>query len=769
VEKYLFLVKYRSKGDMLMEKKGKLNGGRGFLVDCSAVSPLLGFVLLLMILMTAMAIIQSTAVPQWNREVEAKHLDSLKYEVADIGRVVAISASTGNPAKVVLNAGVSYPNYYVLFSPSKASTTINAVPLAINISGNIVLSEQSAAIVVEPNYYYYSRVSLIYEHSAVLREEMNSIVIPESDQSAFSRNSIHLAIIKPNFYSFATTETASIVLVPESYGGSQLFSGSIEFECYDENTAKWWNNTLSSIYGHDKVSVNGRTVKLENLQEIYFSISVFSVYTVSRGEIILSPSPNILKLLPVSKTDYSVYFGSTVMLVAKVIDTYGNPVKKASVTISDPCAGASSQKSDENGLVIYYFNANCIGDKTVTLSVDGYSLNFNINVQAVSGGGGGSGGTFVLEWYGANFERLSGNYEWDVGNKGNLTSLYVRVLFDGNAVPNIPIYFAFNNSTVVSVNDKSPSTNLTGWAYINLTANMNGTVAVVAVVSDSSARLNITVTGVGPANLPPTQPNIQTDKKYYRSGETITATAYGSMDPNGDRVTYYYRFLDYTSGALLRDWDTGNTYTVTSSEEGHVIRVYAKACDSSNSCSIENYVDVSVIKVITIRPSADSYVYSGSAGTNYGNSPQLISGLGNRADRIYRIYIKFDLSEIPANAVIFGANLYLYKYSGSTGVAMNVHRVLSGWEENTINWNNKPSYEPAYTDRRASPSNDNWMFWNVTRDVRGFVDGSYSNHGWYIKHNDETTLNTRVYFRSKEYTDPSQVPYLYIEYALRVD
>ncbi|NHW23563.1 MAG: DNRLRE domain-containing protein [Archaeoglobales archaeon] len=58
------------------------------------------------------------------------------------------------------------------------------------------------------------------------------------------------------------------------------------------------------------------------------------------------------------------------------------------------------------------------------------------------------------------------------------------------------------------------------------------------------------------------------------------------------------------------------------------------------------------------------------------------------------------------------------------------------------------------------------IYRNVTRDVQGFLNGSYDNYGWCIKHNDESTLNTRVYFYSREYT--SNKPYLHIEYAPKV-
>ena len=742
-------------------------------VDGKAVSPLIGFILLMAIVMGLIGILQSTSLPQWNKAVEAKHLSSLKYEVADISRLISISASTGSPAKVVLKAGVDYPNYYILFSPSKASTTISAVNLSVKISGSLQIEDNSSAIIVEPNYLYSSKSKLIYEHSAVLREEMNGIVLVESDQSAFSRDSIHLSIIKANFGSFATTETASIILIPESVGGRNIFSGTIEFECYDEKTARWWNETLGRIYGQDNVKVlsDGRTVKIENLDNILLSISVFSAYAVYGGEILPAPVSGSVKLVGISQEYFEVYQHSTVTLVAKTVDDYGNPVRNVLVTIDDPCNNTNlPQKSDENGLVWYYFNANCVDLQTVTFSVDSESLIFNISVLQLPTGGGGGDGTFQISWFKEPNASPIQNYDWNVSMTGNQTKFYVRVLFEGNGVPNIPISFAFNNSSIVSVNDKSTSTNSTGWAYINLTANMNGSVAVVAIAGDSSARLNITITGAGQANLPPTQPSVSTDKRYYRAGETITATASGSTDPDGDPITYYYRFLDLSAGSILRDWSTVNTYTVTSGEEGHVIRVFAKACDDSNACSTESYVDVGVIKVITIKPSADAHVYGDRPGSNYGNTQNLISGVWNTASRIYRIYIKFDLSEIPADSVVFESRLYLYKYSGSNNILINVHRVLGDWQENTIRWNNKPDYESTPTDQARSPSNNRWMNWNVTRDVQSFVNGDHPNYGWCIKHSSESTLNTRVYFRSKEYTtNPNLQPYLQIEYAPKVD
>jgi len=222
---------------------------------------------------------------------------------------------------------------------------------------------------------------------------------------------------------------------------------------------------------------------------------------------------------------------------------------------------------------------------------------------------------------------------------------------------------------------------------------MNGGVAVVAVALDRAARLNITVTGLI-TNNPPSRPAIQTDKKYYYSGETITATASGSADPDGDPVTYYYyKFYDLTSGTTLQDWNTSNTYTIGSSSEGHVIRVYARACDNKGACSSENFTDVGVIKVLTLYPTdniyGDAYVYDLASDTNYGKLPYLISGV-SRGGGVYRTYIKFNLSSIPLGSTVLSARLNLVYYNARSGCVIEVYTASGMWYENNITWSNAP-------------------------------------------------------------------------------
>ncbi len=346
-------------------------------MDSRAVSPLIGFILLMSIVMGLIGILQSTAVPQWNKAVEARHFGELKYEVADVSKVISISASTGSPAKVVLKAGVDYPNYYVLVSPSKASTTTSVKDLGVRIlnsDGVALVDEKTSAIIFEPNYFYSSRSKLIYEHSAVLRLE-DSVVLKESDQNSFSKSSISLYILKAKFNSFATTETANLILIPISVGGRNPFSGNIIFECFDEKTAEWWNSTLKEVYRDSdvRVSRNDNIVEVANLKNITLSINVFEVYAVVSGETSQAFGITPEKFTPLTDTQFSVYQYSTVMLGAKLVDRFGNPVKNYPVTISVSSSNGVCNSNpyqtatNERGEIWYYFNANVTPEQNKTI------------------------------------------------------------------------------------------------------------------------------------------------------------------------------------------------------------------------------------------------------------------------------------------------------------------------------------------------------------------------------------------------------------------
>lgn len=457
-------------------------------MDSKAVSALIGFVLMLAIIMGFIGIMQSKFVPEWNKDVEAKHLDKLSYEVADLSEAVSLAASTGNPAKVVLDAGVEYPEYYVLVSPSKSSGTIRVKPLNVSIGG--IGNFRTHAIIFRPNYFYLSPPLLVFEHSAVLRIHNSSVVV-DSDQSSFTRDRITLFLVNATFNEFSTTENINIVLYPVSYGGHTLYSGTLSFECYDEETASWWNETLSKIFGQSNVSKNGNSITLQ-VNNIELSVNYFVASATSAGEVEYDQelSPAHLKPLLNNQTTYQLSSGQTKEFGVAVLDKFMNPVrgpgKLNSVTVSSDC-GSCNVYTNPNGEVWCDFvagNGECTGDVTFTLG--SFSVKYHVHVkQPVAAGGG----IFDVSW------NVS-SYDWNVSQVGYEKRFKVTVSYNSNPVSNINVDIATDNASVVSVPSEI-TTNSEGEGVVDVWAMSNGTANVFAAVGGSVGILELAITGVG--------------------------------------------------------------------------------------------------------------------------------------------------------------------------------------------------------------------------------------------------------------------------------
>lgn len=96
----------------------------------------------------------------------------------------------------------------------------------------------------------------------------------------------------------------------------------------------------------------------------------------------------------------------------------------------------------------------------------------------------------------------------------------------------------------------------------------------------------------------------------------------------------------------------------------------------------------------------DAPVYSGTETTNYGSTTQMI--IGEASSQNYgRTYMKFDLSFLIAEAItyhdILSACLYFTEVESeiierAAPSVIQAYLVDGQWNENTINWENKPDY-----------------------------------------------------------------------------
>ncbi|MBP8717461.1 MAG: DNRLRE domain-containing protein [Candidatus Atribacteria bacterium] len=176
---------------------------------------------------------------------------------------------------------------------------------------------------------------------------------------------------------------------------------------------------------------------------------------------------------------------------------------------------------------------------------------------------------------------------------------------------------------------------------------------------------------------------------------------------------------------------------------------------------------------ITLQPDpivgVDAQVYSAVPSTNYGDL--WFSSIGNSGSTITRMYIKFYLSAVPANARIVGAYLNLYQYhtSGSNNFTTGLYRVTDDWDESTITWNLQPdsSTDAEITNNITAGAGIWESWWDLDTLVQGWLDGSITNYGMVLKDTNETSVNNIAYFYTSDYTgDVTERPKLEIEYYI---
>ena len=172
-------------------------------------------------------------------------------------------------------------------------------------------------------------------------------------------------------------------------------------------------------------------------------------------------------------------------------------------------------------------------------------------------------------------------------------------------------------------------------------------------------------------------------------------------------------------------------------------------------------------------PTDDTFIYKPVPDSNQGWKDHMVTrnAYGAEGSDIYQddILVRFDISSISLGTAIISAtlNLYYYQYADNNPVGreLNLYRVTSDWDENTVTWDTQPSYASSPTTYSTVPSSYDWMSWDVSDDIQSYVNGENPNYGWKIT--DENYWGTGnipiTYFRTKEYGE--FIPYLEVEFA----
>ncbi|MCD6100146.1 MAG: DNRLRE domain-containing protein, partial [Candidatus Marinimicrobia bacterium] len=141
--------------------------------------------------------------------------------------------------------------------------------------------------------------------------------------------------------------------------------------------------------------------------------------------------------------------------------------------------------------------------------------------------------------------------------------------------------------------------------------------------------------------------------------------------------------------------------------------------------------------------SGDTYIENYSTSSNYGSSSSLYFGI-NGMGITFRTLLKFNLSGIPAEALVTSAKLKLYVYSleNASSYQYSLHRVTTDWVENEATWQrpkngapnwNGGSYESTSLYTRTV-SSTGWNYWyNLGDLVQQWLRGTVANDGLLLK------------------------------------
>ena len=182
-------------------------------------------------------------------------------------------------------------------------------------------------------------------------------------------------------------------------------------------------------------------------------------------------------------------------------------------------------------------------------------------------------------------------------------------------------------------------------------------------------------------------------------------------------------------------------------------------------------------QLITIqsgKDTKDAFVSSENSSWNYnGFDLSVGSDTVNSVRRIYRIYLKFDLSPLPINAVVLDAKLALQPYLFpisivTTPMQAGVFQVEIPWEEDMITWDNQPKSSiiaEAVTEIPYNPG-VKFVYWNITGLFQGWQDGNITNNGMMVRVVDENLDYGYIGFWSSDYGEVSKRPKLDIKYYI---
>lgn len=368
-----------------------------------------------------------------------------------------------------------------------------------------------------------------------------------------------------------------------------------------------------------------------------------------------------------------------------------------------------------------------------------------------------------------------------------------------------------SNSTLVNVTFYNNSATY-GGGMLNRDANSNVTLTNVTMSNNTATieggaianggNLNITNSilwgnsGAEIINIAPNAPIVAhsiIQGGYSGAGNLDVDPLLGPLQDNGG-FTPTMALLPSSSAI-----DAGDDANCPATDQRGVTRPQGDHCDigafeyvfspTPTPTFTPTYTPTPSIITLVLQPNAttgvDSYIYSGSAKSNFGAAVDMGVGEDNGANnRMARSLIKFDLSSIPANATITSATLSLWTSTdlSSNDRIIRVYRLKVPFNEAQVTWNVSAT-GVNWQIAGASGANDhentdigaitilNNELSNIEKPImltpakiQEMVNGTFVNRGFIVVA--DTESNDRFNYYSSDSATANQRPKLVIQYTI---
>ena len=154
----------------------------------------------------------------------------------------------------------------------------------------------------------------------------------------------------------------------------------------------------------------------------------------------------------------------------------------------------------------------------------------------------------------------------------------------------------------------------------------------------------------------------------------------------------------------------------------------------------------------------DAYVWESEPDDNH-NWENLYTG---RYDETYKMtLLHFDLSSLPAGAVVEVARLSIYQSEGGGERLVRAYRVTQAWEEDEITWNTFTLSDMTVRGS-FSAQGQGWKTMEITALVQEWV-GGLANYG-FVLHDEAANAYEHEVYHSSEYEEQNLRPKLHIRW-----